>query len=288
MVCLRSERIVKGRATPLDVSVIYNPSTGEFLTLPETKTTKTTRDLSFRWRSYLGYDPVKKQHKVLSMAYMKQHEKKYQKYEKCVEFQVLSLGTGKLTWNVVESCISHFPPEARSEICINGVLYYRAEVKDSSGVTMSVVSFDFRSEKFNVLKFMESFTLSDTTALVNYNGKLGVLMTDEYGGFVTRRSTCFELWILEDLVKHEWSKHMYELPPLWKNVGHDGLHFDGMIGTDEIVLLSSGVDDVPYVLYYNIKRKMIVRVEIKGIKPFMVEGFHIFLNHVENVKLIQA
>ncbi|XP_023642475.1 putative F-box protein At3g23960 isoform X2 [Capsella rubella] len=285
MVLLRGKGVLKGSKTRVDVSVIYNPSTGDFLTLPKTKTTKKTRNMSFMWQSYLGYDPITKQYKVLSMAYKKRVYTYEQKLEECVESQVLTLGTGKLSWHVVECCITQFPPKAHSEICINGVLFYRAEVKDSSGVTMRVVSFDFRSEEFNVMKFTESFTLADSTALVNYNGKLGVLITDDYGPhgrFFTNRSTNFELWVLKDVVKHEWSKHIYVLPPLWKDaVNGEYLCFAGIIGTDEIVLLSPSM---PYVVYYNIKRKTIIKVKIQGI----VTEFHIFLNHIENVKLIRA
>ncbi|CAH8261678.1 unnamed protein product [Arabidopsis lyrata] len=67
-----------------------------------------------------------------------------------------------------------------------------------------------------------------------------------------------------------------------------GLYFAGMIDTNEIVFLPSQPDYDPYVVYYNIERKTMIRVEIQGTEAFKVSGFHIFLNHVENVKLIQA
>ncbi|KAL1187899.1 putative F-box protein [Cardamine amara subsp. amara] len=78
------------------------------------------------------------------------------------------------------------------------------------GVTM-VVCFDVRSEKFTFVKVMETFDrdLPRTTTLINYSGKLGLLMTDEYDDDVSGKNESFELWILEDVGKHEWSV----LPP---------------------------------------------------------------------------
>jgi len=44
----------------------------------------------------------------------------------------------------------------------------------------------------------------------------------------------------------------------------------------------------PYVVSYKNERKTMKRLEIQGTQAFKVSGFHIFLNHVENVKLIHA
>ncbi|CAN6842842.1 unnamed protein product [Brassica oleracea] len=45
------------------------------------------------------------------------------------------------------------------------------------------------------------------------------------------------MWVLQDSEKHEWSKHIYILPPLWKHIsGGQNLYFVGVTGADEIVV----------------------------------------------------
>lgn len=40
---------------------------------------------------------------------------------------------------------------------------------------------------------------------------------------------------LEDAAKHEWSKHVYVLPPSWKDVVTEVMYIAGMVGEREIV-----------------------------------------------------
>lgn len=112
LVYIRDQRIIKGRKNPVFVPVICNPSTGQSFTLPRMK----TRNKTGLIKSFLGYDPVEKQFKVLSMILS---------YGICVKHQVLTLGTRKASWRMIECCISHHP--GYNAICINGVLYYRAK-----------------------------------------------------------------------------------------------------------------------------------------------------------------
>ena len=108
-------------------------------------------------RSFLGYDPVEKQHKVLSVTIL----------DKCVvEHRILTLGTGNMKWRLIECDVPHSYPGTKS-ICINGVLYYNA--RDSNGDDM-VVRFDVRSEKYSFVNFIERRMLPVT--LINFQGKL--------------------------------------------------------------------------------------------------------------------
>ncbi|CAN7010481.1 unnamed protein product, partial [Brassica oleracea var. botrytis] len=67
-------------------------------------------------RSFLGYDPVEKQHKVLSVTIL----------DKCVvEHRILTLGTGNMKWRLIECDITHSSPGGAC-VCINGFLYYIA------------------------------------------------------------------------------------------------------------------------------------------------------------------
>ncbi|KAL1221203.1 F-box protein [Cardamine amara subsp. amara] len=97
-----------------------------------------------------------------------------------------------------------------NKICINGVLYYRAGIGRMSSEATMLVRFDFSSEKLFFMEIIESFSRALHTAatLINYNGKLGSLLS-EGPRFVTGETRSFELWVLEDVEKHEWSKHTY-------------------------------------------------------------------------------
>lgn len=297
LVCLRRVPILNARRPVFPVTVIYNPSTGESLTLP---VTKTSRKKKIRQMSYLGYDPIENKFKVLSMTFSygnwgdddEDEEENDDAYYYCNEYQVLTLGTEKLSWRLIECPKRHLP--ISNEICINGVLYYWASVKEESLEVTMLVCFDIRSEKFIFMKVMETFNRAlpaSTTTLTNYNGKLGLLMTKDSERIIIGSNTSFELWVLENTEPHEWSKHVYILPPLWKNVvGETRLFFLGMIGTNEIVLSSyySYVSMPFYIFYYNIEKKTITRLEIQGMEALEGKRCYIFLNHIENVKLIKA
>ncbi|XP_018436807.1 F-box protein DOR [Raphanus sativus] len=72
------------------VLVICNPSTGQSFTLPKLETRK-----GAEMRRFLGYDPVEKQYKLLSVTILDDDNS-------VVDHQVLTLGTGNMTWRLVE------------------------------------------------------------------------------------------------------------------------------------------------------------------------------------------
>ena len=93
-------------------------------------------------RSFLGYDPVEKQHKVLSVTIL----------DKCVvEHRILTLGTGNMKWRLIECDITHSSPGGAC-VCINGFLYYIAM---ASNVGDMIACFDLRSEKYTFVKALE-------------------------------------------------------------------------------------------------------------------------------------
>ncbi|CAN6843068.1 unnamed protein product [Brassica oleracea] len=192
--------------------------------------------------------------------------------------QVLTLGTNKLSWRFVECCIPHL--SSSKWMCISGVLYYAAAAYSSYERTM-VACFDLRSEKFSFVNF--SRAMPSSTTLVNYNGKLGLLMSGDLGDF---GDIAILLWVLRDAGKNEWSKHVYELPPLWKDVAARNMCIAEMVGVNEIVL-APWFQNVPsYVIYFNVERKTITKVGIQGMEAFQGKRFDTYLNYVENVKLI--
>ncbi|XP_018484943.1 putative F-box protein At3g23960 [Raphanus sativus] len=259
----------QGRNKPVLVTVIYNPSTGQSFTLP-----RLNPKLRYAVRSYLGYDPIAKRFKVLSVC------------DDGKEFHVLTLGTKKLSWRVVECCIPHC--SSHKWICISGVLYYIA-TESTSSVESMVVCFDLRTEKFSSVKLLggSNKTLPDSTTMIKYDGRLGLLMSSsEDSGYVSRLCKSFKLWVLRDAAKHEWSKRVYVLPPLWKDVVSEDMFIAGMVGTSEIVLSPFHQEVPSYVIYFNVESKTVRKVGIQGMDAFQGEMINTHLNYVENVELL--
>ncbi|KAF3507226.1 hypothetical protein F2Q69_00001483 [Brassica cretica] len=97
-----------------------------------------------------------------------------------------------------------------------------------------IVCFDFKSEEFSYIEVVKTFeTLISDGPLINYNGKLGSLIFKGHPWGDKARS--FELLVIGDLEKQEWSTHKYMLPPTWKNVVGEGmLGFAGFFVRDKI------------------------------------------------------
>ncbi|XP_013633506.1 PREDICTED: F-box protein DOR-like [Brassica oleracea var. oleracea] len=265
-----------GRKTPRRVWVICNPSTGQSFTLPKMKTRKRI------WiRCFLGYDPIEKQHKALAMT---------SQVTKAEDHQVLTLGgTDKLAWRRIECGIPQYGYPGPHNICINGLLYFKAKAKYSSNGQDIIVCFDVRSEKYNFVKVTERAVHPEAT-LVNYNGKLASVISQSHSHSIFHTTRSFEMWVLQDSEKNEWSKHIYILPSLGKYISPgENLFFVGVTGADEIVLCPKSLFREPfYVYYYNLKRGTIRRVEIQGLER--LEGSYrvdTFLNHVEDVKILK-
>ncbi|KAF3577712.1 hypothetical protein DY000_02029930 [Brassica cretica] len=272
-VCITDERILKGRKTPEDVLVICNPSTGQSFTLPKIPKLKKMKRTA---KSFFVYDPIEKQHKVLAMA----------RVDGRYVHQVLTLkGTRNLTWRMIECSVPHYYPGPKC-ICIDGVLYYGALGSNKCHI---LVCFDVRSEKYSSIKAIQR-AVEEGATLVNYKGKLASLRAQPNPHAISGTSTSFEMWILEDPEKHEWSSRIYKLPPVWKDVvAGEVLFFKGVTATNEIVLSPKTSSDIYYVYYYNFDKESITRVEFQGMKPFRKgwgSGVFTLLNHVEDVKLI--
>ncbi|KAG2296720.1 hypothetical protein Bca52824_043389 [Brassica carinata] len=257
LICLTHQRTVKKRKET--VPVMFNPSTGESLELPKVKTSMVMV------RSFFAYDPVANQFKVLSMSWPC-----YKSGWICKDHQVLTLGTGNLSWRMVECSIPHHP--TYDGICINGCLYYQAIVDRGSGVS-AIICFDVRSEKFSFIKKAQ-----------DYKGRLGILTADR--DELTGESRYMEMWLLVDAEKHEWSRHVYVFPSSWGNVaGEAQLYYIGMSGNNEVLLSPRYPSSPFYVFYYNFERGTIRRVEIQRMDALKHGRIHTFLDHVEDVKL---
>ncbi|XP_019085638.1 PREDICTED: F-box protein At2g21930-like [Camelina sativa] len=125
-----------------------------------------------------------------------------------------------------------------------------------------IMSFDVTSEKFDHIKLPElPPNIVMRKRLTTYEGRLAFF----YSG--THHDYGIKLWVLEDAVKHEWSKHLYVPPPL---LGHnyDDCSAFGFTDGGEFVLaprLVCGTKKPFYVVYFDIKKNAVRRVVIEGI-----------------------
>ncbi|CAA7028397.1 unnamed protein product [Microthlaspi erraticum] len=249
------------------VMEICNPSSGQSLTLPKVKTVRV--DVC----SFFGYDPVDKKFKVLSMTKLRSRGDK----RTTEHHQVLTLGgTRKLSWRMIECSLPHYP--LSDGICINGVLYYKAEVyrfQSRFQCRYGIICFYIRSEKF---KFIEKQLLP--SKLLNYMGKLAILKWDDDFKMVIR-SNSLELCVLEDRKKHEWSTRTFVLPALWNDVVADvTLDIVGVTRGGEIVFSPLHSSDLLFLIYYNPERSTLTKVDIQGMDAFKHCIVHTFLDHV--------
>ncbi|KAG2326862.1 hypothetical protein Bca4012_035767 [Brassica carinata] len=253
---------------------ICNPSTGQIKNLPAARTKRS----GFNVKTYLGYDPIKEVYKILCMSLS---TGTYPRISQ--EHQVLTLGTGKPFWRMIECSLQQYP-EIGGGICINGVLYYSAFQDNESGGGQDyiVICFDVSSEKFKPLEI----NLTSPT-LVNYKGKLGAIQFDSVD-FYDGITTSLSLMVLDDAEQHKWSKQTYILPPFWKNLGVDTcrLNVVGMTGDSEIVVSPSILSDPFYIFYYHLERNTTVKVRVQGIDFAERRYIYTFLDHVEDVKLM--
>ncbi|XP_020882497.1 F-box protein At3g49450-like [Arabidopsis lyrata subsp. lyrata] len=247
--------------------MICNPSTGESKSLPK------VRSRRGKVVTYMGYDPIEKEYKVLCMTICQRPFK-----FKAEEHQVLTLGTGKLKWRMLECPEAHYP-YYHGSVCINGVLFYIA--KNSESRECRIVSFDMKDEKFKFIPIQ-----AQLSTLINYNGNLGGIRHESFD-FMDGGDAVFELWLLNDVVNQKWLRYVHILPPMWKDVvGETSVYVVGTIGTNEIVFSPVVKSNPFYIFNLNMESNSITRVEIKGTGPFEGQQVYTSVNHIENVKLI--
>ncbi|XP_010507348.1 PREDICTED: putative F-box protein At2g19630 [Camelina sativa] len=244
--------------------VICNPSTGEYKTLPNPTW------IHAEMTTFFGFDPVGKQYKVLCVNVYKSPVFRYAR--------VLTLGTGKLSWRKI-TCSRPYDPWWDVGICISGVLYYIAHERNRHRDCL-IVCFVLSSEKFEFITPPPIEKLW-CTKLINYKAKLGVFVTFLF----TEKTESIELWVLDDAEEGRWSKHIYILPPIWKNLAaaEAMFHFVGMTRNGEIVLSSFIPSDPLYVLIYNVERHTFIKARIQGFGSRTGSGIYTFIDYIENL-----
>ncbi|AEC06904.1 unnamed protein product [Arabidopsis thaliana] len=189
---------------------------------------------------------------------------------------ILTLGSGNMSWRTIQCCIPHRSFDGG--ICIDGLIYYYAGVNNNDIV---IVCFDVRSEEFRFI-----IGALHHGSLINYNGKLSLYLPSTVYSRFNGVIRSIKLWVLEDAKRQEWSEHTYILPAMHDIMKTTDLRCVGMTQTKEFVFWSiKGMRF--YVFYYNIERNTIKKVEMQGMEAFKESNVYTFLDHVEDVKLMQ-
>ncbi|KAJ0233401.1 F-box domain-containing protein [Hirschfeldia incana] len=257
---------------------VYNATTRRSITLPKIASQRTCL------YHYLGYDPIDSVYKMLCMT--------KGKHEIAQELHVMTLGD-EISWRMVEDCPPHYSPESL-HICIDGVLYYGASFGTCTttsviGKDRGVLSFDVRSEKFDVIRVPQG-RARKFTSMTRYNGKLALMYT-VYGKI--------GLWVLEDAARHKWSSMLFDLPRLsgYNTKFQVFCAVDDGDDAGEFVLAPRELHESPfYVLYYDPKKKRVRKVVIEGIteheelplwdKDWKRKTMSIFPGQVENLMFL--
>ncbi|XP_010481100.1 PREDICTED: putative F-box protein At1g32660 [Camelina sativa] len=206
--------------------------------------------------SFVGYDPIDDQFKALSCCATSWND-----YDGHLEHKVLTVGSGQ-GWRPIKGTLLPYR-ESLANVCINGFLYYAAFFTQTTGAAF--VRFDVRSEKLSFIR-APSVVLprGNETVFLEYKGKLASIVRLPYGRFPS-----FDLWILEDAEKPEWSKHTCAFPSsVWDDIECGEIYFPGTNKAGEIIVaptkLSRHVRPF-YIFYYNVETQNIRRVRLLGI-----------------------
>ncbi|KAL0878338.1 hypothetical protein Bca101_028044 [Brassica carinata] len=205
---------------------------------------------------FVGYDPIQGQHKALLV------ESRYHRSDH-LDHKVLTLGPSCQEWRVIEGTPGPYRPISVG-VCVNGVIYYGAH-NSADFRNPVLVSFDVRTEKLSFIQAHKPLLQwGKYSIFIDYNGKLASIVRYPYDRF-----NSFDLWILQDPEKHEWSMQHCVFPSsLWDSVWGLELSFPGTNKAGEIImaptLLSPKIGPF-YIFYYNVKTHTVRRVRLLGI-----------------------
>ncbi|KAF2570571.1 hypothetical protein F2Q70_00001730 [Brassica cretica] len=133
-----------------------------------------------------------------------------------------------------------------------------------------VVGFDLRSEEFSLITLPEDVQIVSRfeSDLVRYNGKIALVNVS-----LTRK---FDLWVLMDVKKHEWSKYSVVAPTC------DFFRCRGTIETGELIFEQLYFGDQFSILYYDPKQDKARRVDLERSGDTTSSGRKLFVDHVES------
>ncbi|VYS47659.1 unnamed protein product [Arabidopsis thaliana] len=185
-------------------------------------------------------------------------------------------------------CIRKEDEDAKHVLCdpLTGKYVILPELR--VGDSYSYLGFDPVDKEF---KLVDAECRSRFNGLINYKGKLcGIIL--EYASHDGGSTVKLSMWVLEDVEKPEWSKHVYSL---WTEsqvvkVNHN-LSVSGMTATGDIVLSTKYASQPFYVFYFNQERKtlQVPSVEVEGLGANRAcMSYYAFADYVEDLSVNDA
>ncbi|CAA7030298.1 unnamed protein product [Microthlaspi erraticum] len=236
--------------------IIYNPSTGRSISLPNLVTTRTMI------RTYFGYDPVNDQYKVLCLT-------------RSLVYKVFTLGERE-SWREMDCSIPHLP-WSYNGLCIDGVLYYLAFTEEEM-LQQRLMRFDVRSEKLELLTDLPADLMSPYPyTLIKYDGKVAI---------ATKALTyTFDVWVMEE---HGWLKTSFSIEPYCTSLQIESIHVKGTTRMGEFILAPFRARNAFYVVFYNPKRNSCrnIKIEVNSDYEFGAQypKLIVLSDYVENIR----
>ncbi|CAE5958932.1 unnamed protein product [Arabidopsis arenosa] len=202
---------------------------------------------------WIRYDPVGDHFKVFDLVTSPDQFLGFLVHE------VITLGRGGRGETPNQVTTAPYYPVTNNGFSINGFLYYAAWAQRMR-MDPVIVCFDVRYESLSFITAPRDVVAWESdSVLIEYKGKLASIVRDPLS------FSSFDLWILEDVKKHDWSKQTFELPfPLVNRMTSPGTNKAGEI-IFAPMFLPYDVEQPFFVFYYNVERKDIRRVRLQGI-----------------------
>ncbi|KAF8054893.1 hypothetical protein N665_1309s0012 [Sinapis alba] len=215
----------------------------------------------------LGYDPIEGKHKVVCLPFKRT----------CYVCRSFTLGSAQKSWRTVKTNLQHRPTSDTYERCIEGVIYFLAFSRKSYDEV--VMSFDVRSEKFDMIKLPSKSP---------WDGRLAFYSEEDY-----RINHC-KLWILEDAQKHNCSGQDFLLP--FGDLEAGSFKLTGLTHAGEFIYVPERVSQSFYILLCDPVRNSWRRFEFKGMaddvsvrvdedekeEEHQPYALHAFPNHIDS------
>nr|VDD55783.1 unnamed protein product [Brassica oleracea] len=238
---------------------IHNPATGQFITLPFSKSKHMVvppggeKNVAY----FFGYDPISNKYKVISLVSVFLEETRVVISS---ENRVLVLKHGRGSWRKAALTPTDFCPHVPSKggISIDGVIYYLAWL---DLYRLVVVSFDIRSEEFNMIHVpkLDESILKDDLTLLECGGK--ATLFDQIN---LRDKGVLALWTVEDVGSEKWSCKSLVLKPSQLPLVNS-FKVQGTTQNGNVLLIPEDFISPFHILSYDLRSNDMRKIEIEGI-----------------------
>ncbi|KAD6796556.1 hypothetical protein E3N88_07452 [Mikania micrantha] len=261
---------------------VCNPSTRKFVKLPWTQPeiSSPSQASTHHRTNAFGFDPVSNAHKVLD-TWITCLEN-----EMIMEHRVFTIGSCSNEWRRITNGPPYFP--FNEGVCINGQIYFRAYPSMLVFEKPVLVVFNVNHEQFRFIEMHDDAILnSEETVLMDHDGRLVIV---DHQCVASGEDNVLVMWMLMDEEDGKWVKKRVELPAIYGEMNDRRRYkFAGTTFSGEMIFTEKRLVDPFTVLFYDIKRNEVKKVEICGLTDFEFKFGHLVMNvtgvneHVESI-----